>query len=111
MTADSEFVFVNKTAQSTSLSRSNGRERHQIFSRVQARPSHREPQCFIVVTAADIASAKPSSATRRGSRFHRKELSPTPSFPRELSPLYFDPFQALPVNMDRHMQRMLAYCE
>ena len=99
--AKSKFVFVNKTAKSSSLSRSDGYEKSRIFSHAQTRPV-RKAGTFVITTIGDHDPCAGNGEIQK-----RKSLGEV----HDLAQSEFDPFQSFCVVLDKGMQNMLAYCK
>lgn len=97
----SKFVFVNKTAKSSSLSQSDGYEKSRIFSHAQTRPV-RKAGTFVITTISGHASLAGHRENQK-----RKSVSEV----HDLAQSDFDPFQSFCVVLDKGMQNMLAYCK
>ncbi|KAF2165942.1 hypothetical protein M409DRAFT_55305 [Zasmidium cellare ATCC 36951] len=107
MAPGDNFVFVNKNARSSTLSRSQGQERRQIFSRAQTSSTTCSPKDFVVVTASNYASPGTNHQTRLRGRDAEEKRQPRL---RELAPSELDPFQSFSVHLKKDMQCMLTYC-
>lgn len=108
MPSQPAFVFVNKTAESASLTRSHGKERLEIFSHVQSSQIQQtDNNEFVLVTPANFASSKPSTYKQMACSYHGKGMRRV----KEVGGLHFDPFQTLGIRMTRSMQSLLAYCD
>lgn len=110
MRATEKLYFVNKNAQSSSLSRSHGQERRRIFSRAQASAAAMRPaaQGFIVITTDEYALEHGGHRSRDARRFDR---GPPKQRFKEIAPSEFDPFQSFSISLEKDTQAMLTYCE
>ncbi|KXS96631.1 hypothetical protein AC578_10440 [Pseudocercospora eumusae] len=99
--AKPKFVFVNKTAKSSSLSRSDGYEKSRLFSHAQTRPVRKEGT-LVITTIGNHDSCAADGETGR-----RKSLGEV----HDLAQSDFDPFQSFCVVLDKGMQNMLSYCK
>lgn len=133
MAPEAEIIFINKSAKSKSLSRSNGLERARIFSHVQRippsqptkSPTPSKESSFEDATAATWSIThrgveqvkRPKSKAQKGSRANSQSTRSSPDRLRSPSPLSciglgkYDPFDTTIIPVTSYMNRVLEFCK